>query len=139
LRKCPECNSGIRDLCGRRPLYLRNEGTTSGIYRRAIVLEIANQVVGTSNVFRKTRKWSLWRRRPPPKRKKKLQIQEGPVMWEHRQLHELQPPLLEVREREREENFGRLCWKRERKKTLDDYDNRTHWKLIRKLLGTSWP
>jgi hypothetical protein len=86
LWKVPECTSGIRDrglrqqvrrrmrirdLCCRRPPYLRNEGTTSGIYRRAIVLEIAKQVVGTSNVLRKIRKWILWRGRPPPKRKKR--------------------------------------------------------------------
>jgi hypothetical protein len=61
----------IRNLCGRRPLYLRNEGTTSGIYRRTIVLEIAKQVVGTSNVLRKIRKWILWRSRHPPKWKKR--------------------------------------------------------------------
>jgi hypothetical protein len=40
----------IRDLCGRRPLYLRNEGTTRGIYKRAIVLETAKQMVGTQRI-----------------------------------------------------------------------------------------
>jgi hypothetical protein len=62
LWKGKECNSGtrnrgvrqqirrrmrIRNLCGRRPLYLRKEETTSGIYKRAIVLETAKQIVGT--------------------------------------------------------------------------------------------
>jgi hypothetical protein len=85
LWKGPECNSGIRDrglreqlqgtmgirdLCGRGPLYLRNKGTTSGINKRAIVLEIAKRVVVTPSWFRKIRKWTLWRGRLPPKRKK---------------------------------------------------------------------
>jgi hypothetical protein len=86
LWKGPDCNSGIRDrglrqqvrrrmrirdLCGRRPLYLRNEGTTSMIYRKAIRLEIVKRALGISSVFRKTRKWILWRGRPPPERKKR--------------------------------------------------------------------
>jgi hypothetical protein len=29
--------------------------------------------------------------------------------------------------------------RRKSKKTLDDCDNRTHWKLMRKRYGTSWP
>jgi hypothetical protein len=39
-------------------------------------------------------------------------------MWEHRPLHEFKPPLLCVKEweREREENFAWLCWKREKRK-----------------------
>jgi hypothetical protein len=45
-------------------------------------------------------------------------------MWERRPLHELLPHC----ERERE---------RAKKKTWDDCDNLTHWKLIRKPLGTS--
>jgi hypothetical protein len=85
LWKGKECNSGtrnrglrqhvrrrmrIRNLCGRRPLYLRNEEKTSGIYKMAIVLETAKQIVGTPSGLRKLRKWTLWRGRLPPKRKK---------------------------------------------------------------------
>jgi hypothetical protein len=47
------------------------------------------------------------------------------------------------RKREREKKILDDFVGREResikKKTLDDCDNWTHWKLIRKLLGTSWP
>jgi hypothetical protein len=80
---------GIKDPSMRQQLCLGNEKTTSMIYRKAIRLEIVKQALGISSMFRKTRKWSLCRGRPPPKRKKKLQIQEEPVMGEHRPLHEL--------------------------------------------------
>jgi hypothetical protein len=74
----------------RQQLLLGNERTTSMIYKKTIRLEIVKGALGISSVFWKTRKWSLWRRgRPPPKRKKKLQIQKEPVMWEHWLLHEL--------------------------------------------------
>jgi hypothetical protein len=93
LWKGPECNNGIRDrglnqplqgriiirdLCGRRPLYLRNEGTTSGIYRKVIVLEFVKRaVVGTPSGLGRTVDWRLWRGRRPLKQKKRLQIQGG--------------------------------------------------------------
>jgi hypothetical protein len=60
----------IRNLCSRQPLYLRSEETTSGIYKRPIVLETAKQIVRTPSGLQKMRKWTLWRGRPPPKRKK---------------------------------------------------------------------
>jgi hypothetical protein len=46
-----------------------------------------------------------------------------------------------VSERERRKLGIILLENREerKKKTLDVCDNRTDWKLIRKLLGTSWP
>jgi hypothetical protein len=43
--------------------------------------KIAKQVAGTSCRLRRVRKWSLWRGRPPPKRKKMLHTEYGePVM-----------------------------------------------------------
>jgi hypothetical protein len=36
------------------------------------VLETAKQIVGTPSGLRKIRKWTLWRGRPPPKRKKEF-------------------------------------------------------------------
>jgi hypothetical protein len=51
--------------------------------------KIAKQVVGTSSGLRRMMDWSLWSGLPPLKRKKKLQIQEELVMWEHQPLHEL--------------------------------------------------
>jgi hypothetical protein len=74
LWKSKECNSGtrnrglrqqvgsrmrIRNPCGRRPLYLRNEEASSGIYKRTIVLETAKQIVGTPSGLRKIRKMDL--------------------------------------------------------------------------------
>jgi hypothetical protein len=66
-----KCNSGIKDPRTRQQLHLGNERTTSMIYRKAIRLEIVERALRISSVFRKTRKWILWRGRPPPKRKKR--------------------------------------------------------------------
>jgi hypothetical protein len=82
---------GISDQCGRQPLYLRKERSkTNGIERwssrqlshvesgvklKKILYaifrgKVAKQVVGTSRSQR-MKKWTLWRGRPPPKRKKR--------------------------------------------------------------------
>jgi hypothetical protein len=42
--------------------------------KKALDLEIVKQTNGMSSGFREIRKWALWRDRPPPKRKKRLQI-----------------------------------------------------------------
>jgi hypothetical protein len=42
--------------------------------------QIAKQVVGTSCRLRRMRIWTLWRGKPPPKRKKELQVERQPVM-----------------------------------------------------------
>jgi hypothetical protein len=88
--KGPECKNGIRDrgirqqLCSetgikdpgtRRQLRPRIEKMSDEIFRG----KIANQVVGTPRGLQRTMHWILWRVRPPPKRKKKLQIQQEPV------------------------------------------------------------
>jgi hypothetical protein len=83
----------ISDLCSGQPLYLRKERTTTnGIegcsagQRSHLGSEgtlnknlyeifkgrIAKQIVGTPSGFRRIRNWTLWRCRPPPKRKKRL-------------------------------------------------------------------
>jgi hypothetical protein len=84
--KFPECNNGLRnrglrqqlrsktrikDPRTRQQLHLGNERTTSMIYRKAIRLEIVKRALRISSVFRKTRKWILWRGRPPLKWKMK--------------------------------------------------------------------
>jgi hypothetical protein len=66
-----KCNSGIKDHRTRQQLRLGNEKTTSMIYRKAIRLEIVKRTLRISSVVRKIRKWTLWRGRPPPKRKKR--------------------------------------------------------------------
>jgi hypothetical protein len=108
-RKGPECKNGIRyrglkqqqrgserkkDPGDRWPIYVRTKRITSMIYRNTIELEIVKRAVRISSglrKIRKLRKWALWRGRSYPKRKKKLQIQEEPGMWEHGPLHELYP------------------------------------------------
>jgi hypothetical protein len=40
----------------------------------------ANQVVGTPRGLQTTMDWILWKVRPPPKQKKKLQIQQELIM-----------------------------------------------------------
>jgi hypothetical protein len=87
----------ISDQCGRQPPYLRKEKTTTNgikwcnagqrshlgsegtINKKLYEIfrgRIAKQIVGTPSGLRKIRKWTLWRGRPPPKWKRKLQIQE---------------------------------------------------------------
>jgi hypothetical protein len=87
---CQEGEIGVKNLGCRRPLYLRrkrttadgvrewkseqphlkNERTTSEIYRRTIELEVVKRGTEMSTGLLKMRKWKLWRCRPPPKRKK---------------------------------------------------------------------
>jgi hypothetical protein len=84
LWKRPECNKGLKDLGLRqqlqdpdtRQLRLRIEMTSNDIFGETT----AKRVVVTSRGLRRTRKWILWRGRPPPKRKKKLQGEREPLM-----------------------------------------------------------
>jgi hypothetical protein len=71
LWNSPKCNSGIKDPRRRQQLRPGNEKTSSMIYKKAIRLEIVKQASRISSVFRKIRKWTMWRGRPPPKRKKR--------------------------------------------------------------------
>jgi hypothetical protein len=86
-RKC-----GTMDPCGGQPPYVRIEETTtngiggcssgqrshveSGVTLKKILYAIfrwkfTKQVVGTSRRLQRIKKWTLWRGRPPPKRKKR--------------------------------------------------------------------
>jgi hypothetical protein len=85
----PKCNSGIKDPRTRQQLRLGNERTTSMTYRKAIRLEIVKRASRISSVFRKTQKWTLWRGRPPPKRKKSCVRGKSRAMRNQRPLHEL--------------------------------------------------
>jgi hypothetical protein len=51
-------------------LRLRNERTTSGIYRKTIGLEILKRAVSISSGMRKVTYWTLWRGLSPPKRRR---------------------------------------------------------------------
>jgi hypothetical protein len=61
-------------------LRFGNERTTSWVYRTTVGLKITKQVVGSSRGLRRIRQWTLWRGRPPPKRKKEFQVQREPIM-----------------------------------------------------------
>jgi hypothetical protein len=91
LRSHQENGKRISDQCGGQPPYLRKEKTTtngggsssvqqshveSGVMLKKILsaifrVKVAKQVVGTSRGLQRMKKWTLWRGRPPPKRKKR--------------------------------------------------------------------
>jgi hypothetical protein len=88
MRLClgPGCNNGIRDrgqkqqlrgsrkikdLCEKLPLHFGYKKATNGIYWKTSGLEIFKRAVGISGGLRRLKVWTLWRGRPPPKRKKK--------------------------------------------------------------------
>jgi hypothetical protein len=59
-------------------------GTGIEPYRKMTGLEIAKRIVGSSDSLKPDKDWNLWRGRPPPKRKKRLQAEEEPVTQKHR-------------------------------------------------------
>jgi hypothetical protein len=65
-----EGTNGTRNRDFKEQLRLENERTTSGIYRKTIGLEIVKQAVRISSGMRKVTDWTLWRGRPPRKRKR---------------------------------------------------------------------
>jgi hypothetical protein len=105
-----ELKCGTKDLGGRQPPYVRKKrATVIGIggwskrqlsplgkrvlayvaVKKNLELEFVKRACRMFSGFRKINKWTLWRGTPPPKRKKNMHIQEEPVMWENRPLHEL--------------------------------------------------
>jgi hypothetical protein len=74
LRQQLRSETRIKDLRTRWQLRLKSESKSSEFDRKASRLEFVKRANGMSNGFRKIRKWMLWRGRPPPKRKKNLQI-----------------------------------------------------------------
>jgi hypothetical protein len=65
-----EGTNGTRNQDFKEQLCLGNERTTSGIYRKTIGLEIIKRAVRISSRMRKVTDLTLWRGRPPPKRKR---------------------------------------------------------------------
>jgi hypothetical protein len=125
LWKCLEYSNGIRsrgveehihlrkgrktakNIGGRRghQQQLKSMGNGNKVYSKTIRLDIAKRTFRSTAEMQKMKEWTLWRGRPPPKRKKRVVygVRAG-QMWEHRQLQELQPTLLCVCVREREIN-----------------------------------
>jgi hypothetical protein len=65
-----EGTNGTRNRDFKEQLHLGNERTTSRIYRKTIGLEIVKRALRISSGMRKVTDWTLWRGRPPPKRKR---------------------------------------------------------------------
>jgi hypothetical protein len=64
-----------KDLgCRRQYVRLRSMGKGDEIYRKTIELEVVKQAIEMSTGLLKLWNWTLWRCRPPPKRKKNLLV-----------------------------------------------------------------
>jgi hypothetical protein len=64
------------------------------VFGKTIVLEFGKRAFRNSGGIQRIKNWTLWKGRPPLKRKRKLQVQREPVTQKR------QPPPL-VKERER--------------------------------------
>ena len=87
--KYPQCNTGIKDKGPKRRLRVSNQLKALGggkpryvkeaDLRRTARLQDAKRVAGSSVSLRQHKDWTLWRGRPPPKRKKTQGTEEEPV------------------------------------------------------------
>jgi hypothetical protein len=91
LQSRQESGKATKDLGGKRPLYpekrkrtgidigewslgrlspLGGRGPTYNILKMALEPELTKQATGMTSGLRTSKHWTLWRGRPPPKRKK---------------------------------------------------------------------
>jgi hypothetical protein len=73
-----EGKNGIRNRGLRQQLQSKRESTK--IYRKNTGLEIIKEIARSLVALRKVQDWTRWKGRPPPKRKKRRQIEQEPVM-----------------------------------------------------------
>jgi hypothetical protein len=66
----PESSSVVKVINTRRHRRLKNEKTAGQIFEATFRPQIAKREDGSSVGSLKMRNWTLWRRRPPPKRKR---------------------------------------------------------------------
>jgi hypothetical protein len=81
LRQQLQGKNAVKDLGGGRPRYLRKRelkmlqlestGNLDTTFRKTTRLGIAKRIAGSVVALQRIKKWTLWRGRPPPKRKKK--------------------------------------------------------------------
>jgi hypothetical protein len=57
------------------------------VFERTKRLGIVKRSAGSHVALRMIKKWTQWRGRSPPKRKKEQEAEEEPVMWRHRTPH----------------------------------------------------
>jgi hypothetical protein len=91
-RTSPECSNGIRDRGRRRikdpstrrqprlKIKWTSEHIDRKIFYEILREKIPKHVVETSSRMQQMRNWTLWRGRPPPKRKKEPRTEQEPVM-----------------------------------------------------------
>jgi hypothetical protein len=91
-RRGPECSNGIRDRGTRRikdpstrrqlrpKIKWTSEQIDRKIFYEVLREKIPKQVVETSSRLQQMRNWTLWRGRPPPKRKKEPRTEQETVM-----------------------------------------------------------
>jgi hypothetical protein len=71
-RTKPKGSHGVKNRDAKEQLRLRSERTSGGIFGKTFGLEVAKRAARSSVMMRKITDWTLWRGRPPPKRKKSL-------------------------------------------------------------------
>jgi hypothetical protein len=67
--KGPECNNEIKDRGARRQIRLGSEGALNKTVRQTLGQEVAKRAVEFFIGLLEVSDWTLWRGRPPPKRK----------------------------------------------------------------------
>jgi hypothetical protein len=70
-RAQPECNNGTKNKGLRELLCLGSKGNVNETFKETLGLEIAKRIAGSPIRIRKMSAWTLWRSRPPLKRKKR--------------------------------------------------------------------
>jgi hypothetical protein len=67
-----KCTNGTRDRGLRGQLRLGSKRALNKTVRQTLGLEVVKRIVGISIGLREVSDWTLWRGRPPPKRRKRL-------------------------------------------------------------------
>jgi hypothetical protein len=90
-RKQPKFNNGIRDRGLKQQLRLGSKENFKEALERTIVFKIVKLAAGSSVRIKKMSVKTLWRSRPPSKRKKRLPTTGVLAMQEYRPLSEVLP------------------------------------------------
>jgi hypothetical protein len=67
-----ECGNGRMDLDFKNQLRLRMRRTLSSNFRKPMQLDMANLIFGSTTGVKDVIYWTVWKVRPPPKRKKEV-------------------------------------------------------------------
>jgi hypothetical protein len=89
LARRPATGNGLRGRRRSYELILENKEMFHEALGQTIGLEVVKYAVGSSVRIRKTSVKTLWRSRPPPKRKNTLLAACVPALYDHRPLPEV--------------------------------------------------